>query len=214
MAFSKGDFEALTVDEATMVRLYDADEYPAWVACGKLIRRNIIEQYPFRQGRIFEDNEAVCRWVCAAEALARIPAQLYFYRTNPVSTTQNRFTKKKLDYLWALESIIGYYSGLGWEEMKARFVNRYAKAIEDFVYEARLTCPEEVKQIERSVSSYARKQGLRFTRAQKEAILQAMHPGWMRIYWPVAAVFRTVREQGVAGLVRKAAGRFGRGENS
>ena len=95
-------FETLTMDEETLIRLYDAEEYPAWVACAKLIRRELIEHYPFRQGRVYEDNEAVCRWVCEAQRLARTREKLYFYRGNPDSTTKAAFRLKRLDYLWAL----------------------------------------------------------------------------------------------------------------
>lgn len=206
----EGTFEVLTMDEETMLRLHDADEYPAWVACGKLIRRELIHQHLFCPGRIFEDNEAVCRWVCAAKKLARIQAPLYFYRTNPVSTTQNRFSKKKLDYLWALESIIRHYSALGWQRMRDRFVDRYAEAAENFYYEARLACPEEVKGIERSVRKFSREEKLRFTPEQREALLQAMRPELMKLYWPAAGAVRTLRKEGISGLVRKITGRFGK----
>ena len=67
------------MNEETLVRLHDADEYPAWIACAKLIRRDLIEDYPFREGRVYEDNEAVCRWVCKGGSLARTGEALYFY---------------------------------------------------------------------------------------------------------------------------------------
>ena len=44
--------------------------------------------------------------------------KLYFYRTNQGSTTKSRFSLKKLDYLWALESIIGHYTALGYLQMR------------------------------------------------------------------------------------------------
>jgi hypothetical protein len=68
------------MDEETLTGLYDADEYPAWVACAKLIRRDLIESYPFREGRVYEDNEAVCHWLCKGGSLARSREMLYFYR--------------------------------------------------------------------------------------------------------------------------------------
>lgn len=214
MAPCEGKFEVLTMDEDTLLRLHDGNEYPAWMACGKLIRRDMIDRHLFSPGRIYEDNEAVCRWVCAAKGLARTDAELYFYRTNPISTTQTQFTRKKLDYLWALESIIRFYGSLGWDRMQGRFVARYAEAAANFCYEARLACPEEVGGIERSVCRFAREEKLRFTTEQKETMLQAMHPEWMGLYWPVAGAVRTLREQGVSGLIRKLLGRFGKGEAS
>ena len=63
------EFETLSMEETSLVRLYDQDLYPGWVACTKLVRRDIVESYPFTAGRVFEDNEAVTR-----EQLAKILA--------------------------------------------------------------------------------------------------------------------------------------------
>ena len=107
-------FTCFSMEEETLVSLHDAERYPAWVACAKLIRRELVEHYPFREGRVYEDNEAVCRWVCEGKRLAWMEEKLYFYRGNADSTTKSSFSLKRLDYLWALESIITYYSGLGY----------------------------------------------------------------------------------------------------
>jgi glycosyltransferase involved in cell wall biosynthesis len=122
-------FTCLTMDEETLAELYDRDAYPAWVACAKLIRRDLIEHYPFHEGRVYEDNEAVCHWVCEGRTLAKLEQQLYFYRTNEGSTTKSNFSVKKLDYLWALERIIRYYGSLGYHSMRLRFWNRYVDAV-------------------------------------------------------------------------------------
>lgn len=206
----EGDFETLVMDENTMLSLHDAGAYPAWVACGKLIRRELVEGYLFRSGRIFEDNEAVCRWVCAAGKLARLSDALYYYRTNPISTTQNRFSKKKLDYLWALESIIRHYSSLGWQKMRERFAARYSEAAANFFYEVRLACPEELDAMKRSVRKFLREERLRLSQEQRDGLLQAMYPEWMKLYWPAVGAVRTVRREGLSGVCRKILGRFGK----
>ena len=208
-----GACEVLTVDEQTMLQLYDGEEYPVWVACAKLIRRELIAGYPFRIGRIYEDNEAVCRWVCGGKRLARIRQNLYFYRSNPICTTQKNFSPKRLDYLWALESILRFYSGLGWEEMKGRFTDRYADAAKHMIYAARMYCPEKTGDIGRSVRRIYRQERLRFTVAQKEELMLAMHPKLMTLYWPVAGAVRTLRRQGLKELVGKILRRFGKGDS-
>ena len=126
-------FETFAMDEPTLTGMHDAEDYPAWVACAKLIRRDLIEGYPFREGRVYEDNEAVCRWVCRGGSLAKTKAQLYFYRGNPESTTKAAFRLKHLDYLWALESITGYFGSIGYKKMERRFADRYAAAAENFL---------------------------------------------------------------------------------
>ena len=97
------------------------------MACAKLVRRELVQSYLFCPGRVYEDNEAVCHWIYGAKTIASIPHSLYFYRTNPGSTTQSRFSMKKLDYLWALEGIIRFYSSVGYLTLRERFGTLYAE---------------------------------------------------------------------------------------
>ena len=207
-------FETLTMDEETLVRLHDAEEYPGWVACAKLIRRELIDHYPFREGRVYEDNEAVCRWICEAKKLARTKEELYFYRGNPDSTTKSSFSIKRLDYLWALESIIGHYTALGYLQLRQRFLERYINAVASCCNGVRYTLqkPELVKPIEKQVRSFLRREKLPLTKMQFETLLDTMHPDKMWMYWPVAGALAAVREQGVSGLLKKIRKNLGRGE--
>lgn len=208
-------FQSLILDEETLVALHDADQYPAWVACAKLIRRDLIEAYPFREGRVYEDNEAVCRWVCNGAALARTEEKLYFYRGNPDSTTKAAFRLKNLDYLWALESIIGFYSDLGYEKLRQRFIDRYADAVLSCCNGARylLNRPDVVKEIEKQTNAFLRREQIRLTKEQFEGLLDVMHPKLVKLYWPVSGAVNTLHHQGLSGVLRKIRKQFGRGES-
>lgn len=183
-------FGKLVMDEASLISLYDREEYPGWVACTKLVRRDIVEGYPFTSGRIFEDNEAVCRWICRAGVLASTDAQLYWYRTNGGSTTKSGFSLKKLDYLWALESITSFFGSMGYLRMQKRFADRYADAAAESCYGLRcqLQRPELAKEVYRNTCKYFRKEKLNMKRELFEKLLDAAHPERMRYYWPVAAI--------------------------
>ena len=198
-------FDMLTMDEKTLVALHDADQYPAWVACAKLIRRDLIESYPFREGRVYEDNEAVCRWVCNGGKLASTEEKLYFYRGNPDSTTKAAFRLKRLDYLWALESIIGFYGSLGYGTLRQRFVDRYAEAVLSCCNGARylLNRPDVVKRIEKQTKDFLRREQIRLTKAQFEPLLDVMHPQLIRLYWPVSGAVNTLQKEGISGVLRK-----------
>lgn len=210
----EGGFDCLTMDAETLAQLYDREEYPAWVACAKLIRRELVEAYPFTQGRVYEDNEAVCRWVCGAGKLARIPHDLYYYRTNPVSTTQRRFSLKKLDYLWALESIASHYAAIGFGPMHRRFTDRYLEEMVNCCNGLRfmLKEPERVKDLEKDLRRFLKKHRVKLTKAQFESLFDVFHPKLIRFYWPVEGAVRTVRETGVSGLVRKVKEQLGKGD--
>ncbi len=198
-------FDVLSVDEKTLTELYDREEYPGWVACTKLIRREWIEAYPFREGRVFEDNEAVCRWICAAGKLAWIDQELYYYRTNQGSTTKSIFSLKKLDYLWALNSITRFYDSIGYLQMRQRFADRYADAAYSACMGLRyeLERPELIPGVVKELKCCFRQTGQKLTNRQRESLLEAAHPEWMPIYWSLAAAARTLKEQGLSGLVGK-----------
>lgn len=198
-------FEVLHMDEETLVSLLDRDAYPGWVACAKLIPKAVIEHYLFCPGRVYEDNEAVCRWLLEAKTLAVTQEKLYFYRTNPVSTTQSGFSLKKLDYLWALESILRFYHEKGYMELCQRFCDCYAEAAAgDYrVVRYELNRPDVARQIQKTARKIFGKDRIPLTKAQFETMLDAMHPWMIRLYWPLEAVYRNVREGGISGLARK-----------
>ena len=198
-----GKTEVLTADEQMLVKLYDAGEYPAWEACAKLIRRDLAEGYPFREGRVYEDNEAVCRWVCGAGKLARVQDGMYYYRTNPVSTTQRSFSLKKRDYLWALDSIIRYSHSLGYHTLTERFCGLY---VEEAAGQYRrigqeLADPEARDTVKKDALSLAK--AVPMTMHQREILLDAFHPKLIRYYWPVAGAVRAIKNGGASGLAEK-----------
>lgn len=198
-------YSVLTMDENTLERMYRNARYPGWVACGKLIRREVVEVHRFQAGRVYEDNEAVCHWLHAAKTLADVPLALYFYRTNPNSTTKGAFSLKQLDYLWALEGIMAFYGGLGWMELRERFLELYVQATSSYVYAVKneLHLPGRARQVERDTKRFLRQQGIRLSTCQREFMLDAMHPGMAKVYWPVVGIARTYRSDGLAGCARK-----------
>lgn len=185
-------YELLNMDEKTLTELHDRDLYPGWVACAKLIRRECVEGYPFQTGRVYEDNEAVTRWLLPAKTLAMLPARLYFYRTNPESTTKSQFSLKKLDYLWALESMIGYFRSVGYHTLAQRFLERYVEAAASACYGVRqeLKRPELVSGILSDVKKFLRREKMKLTRQERLSLLEAAHPNAMGRFWKAAEKLR------------------------
>ena len=206
-------WELLSMAEESLVALFDAGDYPGWVACAKLIRRELVQSHPFCPGRVYEDNEAVCHWIYGAKTVASIPYSLYFYRTNPDSTTQSRFSMKKLDYLWALEGIIRFYSSVGYTTLRERFGTLYAEEAAGDYHRVKyeLNDPKAARDIGKAARRLRRE--IPFTKAQFEIMFSAMHPKLTRLYWPLEGAARTLREDGVSGLMRKVGKHLRKGEN-
>lgn len=207
-----GAFQRETLDDGALARMYDEGSYPGWVACGKLIRRELIQRHLFCPGRVYEDNEAVGHWL-AGEVLAQIPEDLYFYRTNLESTTKSSFSMKKLDFLWALEHLVQFYDSIGFLETKRRFFDRYVQETAGFYRAVQAVEKQEAaaRTIRRSFRRVLRQQGLRLSKHQFETVLDAMHPRLIRLYWPVEGLIRTLRQEGPAGIARKIQKHLGRG---
>ena len=208
-------FEVIAMEEAQLVRLHDADQYPSWVACAKLIRREYIDHHLFTTGRVYEDNAAVCHWVCEAGKLAMMPHELYFYRGNPDSTTKKAYTLKRLDYLWALEEIISLYNRLGYLQLRQRFFDCYVEAVISNCWMIRqeLDRPDVIRELEENLQKLMKTYDLQLHGEQKRQLLEAMHPKLVRAYYPVEAVSRIWKEAGLTGLIKKAAGKLRKGED-
>lgn len=208
-----GDFTVDTLDDGTLARMYEEGTYPAWVSCGKLIRLEAVKQHLFCPGRVYEDNEAVCHWL-AGQRLAQIPEDLYFYRTNLESTTKSGFSMKKLDFLWALENITKFYGSIGFSQTESRFFDRYVQETAGFY---RIVKNDEQRNdvaaaIQKSFRRFVRAQGVRLSKSQFESVLDAMHPNLIKVYWPVEGIVRTIRREGVGGIVRKLGNHLKRGD--
>ncbi|MDO5400303.1 MAG: glycosyltransferase family 2 protein [Eubacteriales bacterium] len=208
-----GEFKVFHLDDETLSRMYREGTYPAWVSCGKLIRRELVQRRLFCPGRVYEDNEAVCRWL-AGEDLAQMDEELYFYRTNPESTTKSAFSMKKLDFLWALESITGFYGSMGFATTRDCFFDRWVRESAGFYRVVRWVEGNKraARAMKRTFRRFLRSQGSGLTKPQLEEVLDAMHPRLIRLYWPMEGLCRTLRQEGLGGLVRKLRNHRKRGE--
>ena len=79
----EGAYRLETMDEENLLRLYEADAYPGWVACAKLIRTELVKAYPFCPGRVYE----------AIGFSRRKP--LRFYRKSCIFTGQTQTVPQK-----------------------------------------------------------------------------------------------------------------------
>lgn len=211
---ARGQYQLLTMDEETLLGLLQREEYPGWVVWGKLIRKEILEKHPFCPGRVYEDNAIVCRWLLEAMTVASIPEKLYFYRVNPEGTTKSAFSVKRLDYLWALEEIIGFYTQKGYFCLRDRFWDVYVRTAADYypVTLHTLARKDLAKNMEKKLFELKKRHGLSLSKEQFEQLLCAMHPGAARLYWPAEGVVRTLATTGVRGIMQKLGKNRERGE--
>ena len=101
------------------ILLYDGRAEMPVNACGKLFRATVISALRFPVGRLHED-QAFTPLVCyRARKVATIDAELYYYRERNDSITQERFSLKRYDDLWAIDRCIDFFRDKNEEEIVA-----------------------------------------------------------------------------------------------
>ncbi|MBQ8182782.1 MAG: glycosyltransferase [Clostridia bacterium] len=119
------NFNTLQMTEDNFLKLCKNERYYYWVVWGKLVHKSIYEKYPLTEGRIYEDNAIVCKWLHEAKKVAVTDTPLYFYYINISGTTKKGFNKKQLDVLWAFKEQIEFFSALGYEKMTEHIATYY-----------------------------------------------------------------------------------------
>ena len=153
----------LNMDEENIFHLCKNEKYYYWVVWGKLLHKSIFLKHPLTEGRIYEDNAVVCKWLHEAQRVAVIPCPLYFYYINTSGTTKKDFTEKQLDILWAFEEQISYFHSLDYEKMTEHLVSYYFEISANMHYRAKhegnnkkhiKIIKEHKKHIEKTYSKY------------------------------------------------------------
>lgn len=200
-------FSSAKMDEQYLISVYENEKHRGWIVCAKLIRKEIVRNNPFTDGRIYEDNAVVCRWLVEAETVSNINDVLYFYRVNPQGTTKSEFKLKRLDSLWALREMASFYGSLDYRVLKARFCSAYMQAAPAYYWKAvnELSQPAAAADLKKQMRMMMRenRKYINLTKPQRLAVYEVLYPRTMRLYWLAQAIVRTVKEKGVAGLIKK-----------
>ena len=121
------EYTRCLLDESSLVEILLKGGSRYWVAWCKLIDKEIALKYPFPEGRIYEDNAVVYRWIHEAGIIADVVQELYFYRQREGSIMHQRFSYRNLDYVWVLEQQIEFYQTINYEKMLVYVSGMYVR---------------------------------------------------------------------------------------
>lgn len=79
--------------------------------CCKLIKKEIVNKFPFPVGTGYEDLAVVYRWLDTAERIVYCPVNSYYYRQLSTGTMRSKFSRKKLDRLFIADEMRSFISG-------------------------------------------------------------------------------------------------------
>lgn len=110
------------------------DPYICWIICCKLIPIDIVRKHLLKEGRYYEDNAIILKWLKESDRLIHSEERLYYYRINTNGTTKGRWTiKKERDLLWSEEERLSFYAENGmaslFETYYSSFLRKAAKSI-------------------------------------------------------------------------------------
>lgn len=77
--------------------------------CNKLFRRYIFDNIRFPEGKTYEDVAIITDLIEKSKKVSCIYSCDYYYRINPMSITNIKFSKKNMDVIYFTERIIDYF---------------------------------------------------------------------------------------------------------
>ncbi len=138
------NFEVVQMNEDNFLHLCRDLKYFYWVVWGKLIHKSIYEKHSLTEGRIYEDNAIVCKWLYEAKKVALTHTPLYFYYVNTGGTTKKGFTKKQLDILWAFKEQIDFFYSLNFKKMTEHLATYFFEISANMHYHAKTENAKEL----------------------------------------------------------------------
>ncbi|HFI0354419.1 TPA: glycosyltransferase family 2 protein [Streptococcus suis] len=73
-------------------------------ACGKLIKKSIVEKYPFTIGVLYEDLDVIAKYIYEASNIVISDELVYNYYQRPGSIVNSGFNPRQLDFYKAIDS--------------------------------------------------------------------------------------------------------------
>ena len=180
-------FKKFEVSEAYLENIYQNVKYRYWIVWAKLINIDIVRKYPFTKGKVYEDNAVVCQWLYKAKTVVDTNEKLYFYRINYEGTTKSNFSKKRVDYLWALEQQISFYDKIQFNQMLEELCKFYLENATEIYkkvnYELKDRALQKKIYNDTKIIYKKYKKQIKFEKKQLIYTIGVFHPRIIRIYW-------------------------------
>ncbi len=142
-------------------------------ACGKLFVKSLFDNIRFPEGKIYEDYATIPKIFGLAKQIATVDNALYYYRSNDCSITGVSFNAKRMQYFEIAQDILDYLKENFPKFQKLAFLRNTRYAISFYRQVAKSNYNDE--QIEKFLTSYIRKNILRYLFATKYSILSKFY---------------------------------------
>ena len=111
----------------------------------------------------------------------------YFYRINYEGTTKSNFSKKRVDYLWALEQQISFYDKIQFNQMLEELCKFYLENATEIYKKVKYELKDRALQKkiynDTKIIYKKYKKQIKFEKKQLIYTIGVFHPRIIRIYW-------------------------------
>ncbi len=161
------------------------------IACAKLINKKLLINNLFTNGRIFEDNAVVKKWIYYAGSIVFTESYLYYYRINNSGLSKSTLNAKKVeDVLWSRDEIIDFYKQKGLR-------NAYIEAERSYILFA-ASLYHKLRKVDRRNAYKLKKKTLKrynedksfvvFSKKNKLFVFEMKYPKLMWLYWKIKGI--------------------------
>ena len=120
----------------------------------KLINKKLFDTLKFEEGRIHEDEIIIHRMLYLSNKVVFINKRMYVVNRSEGSITRSEYSLKKLDYLYALEDRIQFYTNVKLKELYTLTLYNYIMSVKKNIKQIQKKFPEEkiiIKQLKRKL---------------------------------------------------------------
>ncbi len=167
-----------TCNENGLLSLFEFP-YICWVVWGKLIPIELVKQFPFTPGKIFEDNAITVKWLYHAQRIVYTEEKLYFYQVNTNGTTKGSWSEKRiLDSFWYRTEQLQFFLDTNMRRLFTKHYDLFIRAISKTIVKEREEHPYLAKQLKRTLSDWWKKkpQDTTLTKGEEQYVLSILHP--------------------------------------
>lgn len=164
----------------------------------KLFRREIVLDTPFPEGRAWaEDAAVVYKWYYAANRIALIEDELYFYFNNPDNITNSGNTSAKLGSIETTLELLDFFNKEQFEKLYRKFSQKFLWTLQDLYRSLdsnEIESKERVKQLIRETLTKNKKR-CGFSKENNPGAYEVLYPRLMNYYWKWKAFQSRINER-------------------
>lgn len=195
------DFRVIEICDEAIYEVDGQNKFFTKTVWAKLIARECIINYPFDDGRIYEDNVVVPKWLHSAEKIAYSDAPLYFYFLNQKGTVRKKYSIQQLDNVWAKYERFCFFRDNHYPKMSQH-------AFKEYINVTAVSYSRSMKELHNKTAARKLKAGFLKTyfhyrqyahldRKETLSVLDCFHPGLMNIYYLWLTLTKKVKSFGV-----------------